>query len=131
MRLLWYALNPVTGSVTMPEGWLHGRLGTVSSLSMLPTIESNEVENILIKLFDGEAGGFAAWINDRTLPSINLFDKQIVESDLETVLEFMKTKAHRTLPLVVSSSDIPAEKRSIWRMDSVSSKRIGQFDESS
>jgi predicted GIY-YIG superfamily endonuclease len=110
VRLLWYALNPATGSATMPEGWLHGRLGTVSSLSMLPTIESNEVENILIKLFNGDAEGFSAWISDRTLPFINPFDKQIVESDLETVLEFMKTKAHRTLPLVVSPSDIPADK---------------------
>jgi predicted GIY-YIG superfamily endonuclease len=110
VRLLWYALNPATGSVTMPEGWLHGRLGMVSSLSMVPTIESNEVETILIKLFDGDAEGFAAWINDRTLPFINPFDKQIVESDLETVLEYMKTKDHRTFPLVVSPFDIPADK---------------------
>ena len=108
VRLLWYALNPATGSVTMPEGWLHGRLGMISSLSMVPTIESNEVENILIKLFDGDAEGFAAWINDRTLPFINPFDKQILESDLETVLECMKTKAHRTL--VASASDSPAGK---------------------
>lgn len=110
VRLLWYALNPATGSGTMPEGWLHGRLGMVNSVAMVPTIESNEVESILIKLFDGDAEGFAAWLNDRTLPFINPFDKQIVESDLETVLECMKTKAHRTLPLVASPSDIPAGK---------------------
>jgi predicted GIY-YIG superfamily endonuclease len=110
VRLLWYALNPATGSVTMPEGWLHGRLGMVSSLAMGPMIEPKEVENILIKLFDGNAEGFAAWINDRMLPFINPFDKQIVESDLETVLEFMETKAHRTLPLVASPSGIPADK---------------------
>jgi predicted GIY-YIG superfamily endonuclease len=109
MRLLWYALNPATGSVTMPEGWLHGRLGIVSSLSTVPAFESNEVENILIRLFNGDAEGFAAWINDRTQSCANLFDKQIVKSDLETVLEYIKTKAHRNLSLVVSPSDVPAD----------------------
>jgi excinuclease UvrABC nuclease subunit len=110
VRLLWFALNPATGSATMPEGWLHGRLGKVSSLSIVPTIESKEVENILIKLFDGDAEGFAGWINDRTQQLINQVDKQIVESDLETVLEYMKTKAHRTLLLVASPSAITADK---------------------
>jgi predicted GIY-YIG superfamily endonuclease len=110
MRLLWYVMNPATGSVTMPEGWLHGRLGMVNSLSMISTVESNEVENILIKLFSGDAEGFSTWINDRTLPFIKPFDKQIVESDLETLLECMKAKALRTLTSVSSLSDVPADK---------------------
>ena len=32
VRLLWYALNPVSGSTTMPHGWLHGRMGAIATL---------------------------------------------------------------------------------------------------
>ena len=77
---------------------------------MISTVESNEVENVLIKLFNGDAEGFSAWINDRTLPFVNPFDKQIVESDLETLLECMKAKALRRLTSVSSLSDVPADK---------------------
>lgn len=110
MRVLWYALNPATGSITMPEGWLHGRLGMISSISITPMIKPSAVEIILVKLFAGDAEGFAAWVNDRTQPCLNAFDKQIVETDLESLAEFLKIKAHRSLPLVVSPSDVIVDK---------------------
>ena len=46
VRLLWYTLNPSSGSTNMPAGWWHGRLATVASLGG----STKEVELELAKL---------------------------------------------------------------------------------
>ncbi|MEI9962725.1 MAG: nucleotide excision repair endonuclease [Limisphaerales bacterium] len=106
LRLLWFALNPETGVRTIPEGWLHGRIGMVGSLSMVGKNGMGEVKQILIKLFEDGAEAFAVWIKERTEPILSAFDQQIVESDLESFAEFLKTKTLRTLSLAESSGHV-------------------------
>ena len=94
VRLLWYALNPVTGSTTMPQGWLHGRLGAIAS------IEANHsgVDLVVAKLFAGDTDGFVAWVGERTTSLVRGYELEIRDADLETVTSFMQAKARRTLP---------------------------------
>ena len=103
VRLLWYALNPVTGSRMMPEGWLHGRMGAIATVTS--TQEHETVEKVLNNLFGGDAGGFATWINERTKSLVGSLDAKMVETDLESVIEFMQIKARRIIPITASSQD--------------------------
>ncbi len=105
-RLLWYALNPTSGSVTMPQGWMHGRLGAVATLRLREPSESSpiEVETLLAKLFEGTCEEFTTWIGERTKPLVQIYDVEMRDADLELVSKFMATKARRQLPLVTSTS---------------------------
>jgi predicted GIY-YIG superfamily endonuclease len=108
VRLLWYALNPASGSTTMPEGWWHGRLGTIATIADLPTVEPNSggAETVLVKLFDGDTDGFVGWFGERTKPLVRAYDLEMRNADLETVIEFMQTKARRTLPFAAPGQSI-------------------------
>src|SRR5664279_429686 len=94
VRLLWYALNPTSGSTTMPHGWLHGRLGAIAA------IEANQsgIDLVLRKLFEGDTDGFVAWIGEQTKSLVKAYDLEMRDSDLETVTNFIQAKARRTLP---------------------------------
>jgi len=100
VRLLWCALNPASGSTTMPQGWLHGRLGAIA------TIEANqhEVDPALTKLFEGDTDWFVAWIGERTKPLVKAYDWEMRDADLETVTNFMQAKARR--PLAFTAPDV-------------------------
>jgi len=93
VRLLWYALNPASGSTTMPQGWLHGRLGAIA------TIEADDcrVDLALTKLFEGDTEGFVAWVGEQTESLVKAYDLEMRDADLETVTNFMLAKARRTL----------------------------------
>ncbi|MFO1512765.1 MAG: nucleotide excision repair endonuclease [Verrucomicrobiota bacterium] len=97
VRLLWYALNPAAGSIAMPAGWLHGRLGAIASIAIPPTQDSS-VELVLSKLVEGDADGVVAWIGERTTSLVRAYDLEIRDADLEAVVEFMKAKARRPAP---------------------------------
>jgi len=94
VRLLWYALNPGSGSTAMPQGWLHGRLGAIAA------IKANDigVDLVLTKLFECDTDGFVAWIGERTTSLVHAYDLEMRDADLETVANFMQAKARRTLP---------------------------------
>jgi hypothetical protein len=94
-RLLWYAQNPDSGSVSMPQGWLHGRLGATVSIEAV----HGEVDLVLTRLFEGDANGFVTWIGERTQSLAKGYDLEIRDGDLETVTRFMQARARRTLPL--------------------------------
>jgi hypothetical protein len=96
-RLFWYALNPVSGSTSMPQGWLHGRLGAIATIADVhpPQSRLSEVEMVLAKLFMGDTDEFVAWIDERTKPLVHAYDLAIRDADLETVSGFMQTKANR------------------------------------
>jgi predicted GIY-YIG superfamily endonuclease len=103
VRLLWYALNPVTGSGTMPEGWLHGRMGAIATVTSAK--EHETVEKVLDDLFAGDAGSFAIWVNERTKSFVGSLDAKMLETDLESVIEFMQIKTRRIIPITASSQD--------------------------
>jgi predicted GIY-YIG superfamily endonuclease len=94
VRLFWYALNPGSGSTTMPQGWLHGRLGAIVSIEA----DHSGVDLVLAKLFEGDTDGFVTWIGERTGSLAKGYELEIREGDLETVTRFMQAKARRTLP---------------------------------
>jgi len=106
VRLLWYALNPASGSATMPQGWMHGRFGAVATLRVGGTSESfaAEVETLLAKLFEGTCEEFTTWIGERTKPLVQIYDVEMRDVDLELVTKFMATKARRTLFFVTATS---------------------------
>jgi hypothetical protein len=107
VRLLWYAVNPVLGSIAMPEGWWHGRLGAIAAIETSPT----EVELILAK-FAGDADGFATWIGEKTQSLVHAYDRETRDADLETVVTLMQAKARRTLPF-----DTPDQSRADKRVN--------------
>ena len=93
-RLLWYARNPLSGSTTMPHGWLHGRMGAIVTLAG----NQSGLNLVLMKLFEGDTDGFVAWITERTNFLVHAYDVEMRDADLETVTHFMQAKARRTLP---------------------------------
>ena len=99
-RLFWYALNPASGSTTMPQGWVHGRLGKIATIAGAQTLQSSpsEMELVLAKLFEGDTDGFVAWIGERTKLLVHAYDLAIRDADLETVDGFIQAKARRPLP---------------------------------
>ncbi len=94
VRLLWYALNPGSGSTIMPQGWLHGRLGAIVSIEA----GHSGADLVLAKLFVGDTEGFVTWIGERTGSLVKGYELEIRDGDLETVTRFMQAKARRTLP---------------------------------
>lgn len=108
VRLLWYAVNPMLGSIAMPEGWWHGRLGAVAAIET----SSAEVELILAKLLTGDVDGFVSWIGEKTQSLVYAYDRETRDADLETVVSLMQAKARRALPF-----DAPDQGRMDKRMN--------------
>jgi hypothetical protein len=107
VRLLWYALNPFSGSTTMPHGWLHGRMGTLATLE----VNQSGVDLVLLKLFEGDTDGFVAWITERTNSLVHAYDLEMRDADLETVTHFMQAKARRTLPFATPDQSAGATRK--------------------
>ena len=107
VRLLWYALNPASGSTDMPPGWLHGRLGAIAA------IKANHigVDLVLTRLFEGDTDGFVAWIGERTTSLVHAYDLEMRDADLETVTNFMQAKARRTWPFAAPDRGAAVEQK--------------------
>ena len=109
LRLLWLATNATSGSVTLPAGWLHGRIGAIAALANI----QGDAELALTRLFAGDVDSFCNWLGERTKPLARAYDRELLEADLETVTSFMRAKARRTHPFA------PDEERALpQRIDS-------------
>ncbi len=106
-RLLWYALNPISGSTTMPHGWLHGRMGAIVTLA----VNQSGLDLVLMKLFEADTDGFVAWIGERTKSLARSYDLEMRDTDLETVTHFMQAKARRTLPFATPDQSTRATRK--------------------
>ena len=106
-RLLWYALNPVSGSTTMPHGWLHGRIGAIVTL----VVNQSWLDLVLMKLFEGDTDGFVAGIGERTKSLVHAYDVEMRDAALETVTHFMQAKARRTLPFATPDQLVGATRK--------------------
>ena len=115
LRLLWFALNPASGSTAMPAGWIHGRLGEIATISYARNCETDfrTIEMVLTPLLAGNNDGFVAWVGERTKPLAYAHDLAMRDADLETVIQFMEAKSRRTRPFV-----IPEPRALKQRMDS-------------
>ena len=103
LRLLWFALNPSSGSTAMPAGWAHGRLGEIATITYARSHEANfrEIEIILTALFAGDNDGFVVWVGERTKPLAYAHDLAMRDADLEMVIQFMEAKVRRTRPFMI------------------------------
>ena len=103
LRVLWFALNPASGSTAMPAGWAHGRLGEIATISYARNCEADfrTIEMVLTPLFAGDNDGFVAWVGERTKPLAYAHDLAMRDADLETVIQFMEAKARRTRPFTI------------------------------
>ena len=103
IRLLWFALNPASGSIAMPAGWAHGRLGEIAAISIAQSCETDfhTIEMVLIPLFAGNNDGFVAWVGEQTKPLPHAHDLAMRDADLETVIQFLEAKARRTRPFLI------------------------------
>ena len=111
-RLLWFALNPESGSTAMPAGWVHGKLGEIAAVS---TVQSSKphlrrIETQLTEFFAGGNDGFIAWVAERTKGLAHTHDLAMRDADLETVVQFIKAKARRTRAFVAPEPGV-TEKR--------------------
>ena len=93
----------------MPAGWMQGQLGAIAAMSDVRTVEPNSrgLEQILAKLFAGDTEGFVAWIGEQTKPLLQAHDLIMRDADLETVIGFMETTAHR--PLIIAAAGLTAD----------------------
>jgi predicted GIY-YIG superfamily endonuclease len=84
IRLLWFALNPASGSTAMPAGWAHGRLGEIATISYARSCEADfhRIEMVLTPLFAGNNDGFVAWVGERTKPLPHDHDLAMRDADL-------------------------------------------------
>ncbi len=94
VRLLWYGLNPGLGSISMPAGWSHGRLGTIAAVAFPPAQESS-VALVMSKLMAGDGDELITWMAEQTASLVRVYDLEMRDADLETVAQFMKAKARR------------------------------------
>jgi hypothetical protein len=63
----------------------------------------HEVAAILARLFEGYMNGFLTWVGERTTSLVHGCDLEIRNGDLETVTEFMKAQARRTMPFTAAA----------------------------
>jgi len=107
VRLLWYAMNPSSGSTAMPHGWLHGRLGAIAAIQA----NQSEVDLVLMKLFEGDTDEFVAWIGEQTKPLVKAYDLETRDADLETVINFAQAMARRTLPFAAPDHSVAVARK--------------------
>ena len=108
VRLLWFAMNPVSGSTAMPAGWVHGRLGQIATVTDLKIKESSRrnLETVLTELLAGDHEGFVSFIGEQTKTLPYSHDLAMRDADLETVIQFMQAKARRTRPFITPEQSI-------------------------
>ena len=111
-RLLWFAINFVSGSTAMPAGWVHGHLGDIATVADAQNSEPScrSIEVVLTELFAGDHDGFISWIGEKTKALTRAHDLALRNAGLETVIQFMHAKARRTRPFT-TPEQIIAEKR--------------------
>jgi len=115
VRLLWFAINPVSGSTTMPAGWVHGRLGEIAAITDAQNNKSSSsrIEMVLTEFFAGDHDGFIAWIGEQTKPLAHAHDLAMRDADLETVTQFMQAKARRTRPFTTPEQSVTGKRMNL------------------
>jgi predicted GIY-YIG superfamily endonuclease len=112
IRLLWFVINPTSGSTAMPAGWVHGRLGEIATVTDAQDREPSRrsVEMVLTELFAGDHDGFVAWVGEQTKALAHAYDMALRDADLETVIQFTQAKARRTRPFAAPEKSVTGKR---------------------
>jgi len=94
VRLLWFAVNPASGSTVMPAGWVHGRLGDIA---MITEAQSGEPCCAVSRRFSRNSSratmtDFIAWIGAKTKKLAHAHGLAMRDADLETVIQFIQAQ---------------------------------------
>jgi hypothetical protein len=108
VRLMWYALNPLLTSTSMPAGWWQGRLTAIATLSGV----SEEAQSVLAKLLTGDTDDFVQWIGARTQSLPYAYDRETRDADLETVVTLVQAKLRRAASFEAPDQGVTAKSRS-------------------
>lgn len=84
-RLLWFALFPARGIAGMPAGWFRGRFGDVVTFDFQDA--AAEAREYLESVFAGQPDSFAQWILGKSPDTLPLFEKTMIDADLEFLME--------------------------------------------
>jgi hypothetical protein len=95
LRLLWCAWHPHRGLSGMPEGWFHGRYGTVASVPCAGVAprEVAELPALLEGYFSGRSAQFIDWLRARVAETTPTFETALREEDLESLADFAERLA--------------------------------------
>ena len=85
MRLLWFALCPARGISQMPAGWFRGHYGDIVTLK-IPACPL-EIPTLLESLLEGRTAEFGQWVLGRSAPELPLFEKAMLQADIEFLTE--------------------------------------------
>ena len=83
VRLLWFALFPDQGSSQMPAGWFRGSYGETVTFRR----RAEDAAKRLERLLTGEPRDFMESVLAQIPPDLPLFDKAILQADLEFLNE--------------------------------------------
>jgi len=89
VRLLWFAIYPAQGISQMPAGWFRGHYGETDTLNFSggEAVCRIELSTYLDDLFAGRPDGFGEWILSKSAPDLPLFEKTIIQADIDFLNE--------------------------------------------
>ena len=89
VRLLWFRLSSASGISQMPVGWFRGSCGDTVTIHFSGNGETTplEVSTQLDGLFAGRSSGFGEWVLNKLTPDMPLFEKAVLEADIEFMNE--------------------------------------------
>jgi predicted GIY-YIG superfamily endonuclease len=89
-RLLWLALNPERPLSQIPTGWMRGDFMHAVSLNCGGTV--GDAVDALENFFWKEADEFILWLGARFTHRIALFERRVIETELEVLNEYVAKK---------------------------------------
>ena len=96
VRLLWFALCPAREFSQMPAGWFRGSFGETVTLPFPDQEEASllEVSGQLERLFAGQTDRFSEWLRGKLTPETPIFEKAVLENDLERLNDTVGCDTH-------------------------------------
>jgi len=89
-RLLWLAVNDEKALAEMPAGWSRGEFMDTATIKCNDAI--GEATAALSCFFWDDAERFVLWLGGKYAHRINPFERRVIETELESLMEFSAKK---------------------------------------
>jgi hypothetical protein len=93
VRLLWCGIHPELGVSQIPAGWNHELFPNIIRIRCGSLI--GEATAFLERVLADPVGEFCEWVKARRQGNFHLFEKAVVEADLEFLRDFFPLPAQR------------------------------------